>query len=122
MKHKIMGFLALIFFILFPYYIESMGGSFLALLQPTGFLMVFGGSAGLTIASYRPGMKKQSILKRLKRYFIACGIIAPIIGLIIILGKLGTPQELFQSLSVDLIPLFYGVTAAYITDVFIEDN
>lgn len=125
MKTKIMGILIFLFFLFSAYLLEA--GSLLLFLFPAPIMIAFGGAAGLTVASYKKGMTKQSIFKKAKKYLIGCGYLGALCGVISVFDTtthgmlVQSPELLLVKLSRCLIVIFLGYFAAYIVDTFIEE-
>ena len=124
MKNRVIGILIFLFFMAVPFLFE--GGKILSMfMHPSPLIIVFGPAAGLTVAHFRKGMNRQTVLKRAKRYLIYCGFLGTILALISVSGST-SPESMassviFTRFAYCLIPSFFGLLTAYIIDTFIDD-
>lgn len=124
MKNKVIGILISLFFVAVPFLLE--GGDLVRMLAISPLLIVFGPAIGLTVAHYKKGMDKQTVLKKAKKYLIVSGIIGTLLGLISVFSltppDMLTTASLLKKVSGCLIATVYGLISAYIVDTFIEEK
>lgn len=124
MKNRVIGIIISLFFVAVPFLLE--GGDLVRMLAISPILIVFGPAIGLTVAHYRKGMDKQTVLKKAKKYLIVSGIIGTLLGLISVFSltppDMITTAVLLKKVSGCLIATVYGLISAYIVDTFIEEK
>ena len=119
MKTRIIGIL--LFHAIIIYAVSSKTG-IKNFIDPATLLFIIIAAGGLTLMKYRKGCDIFELLTSLKRYLILAGVIAGIIGFIIIVLNVDNWNAIGPAVGITLLSILYALMLYCVVDTFIEKN